>query len=597
MTTWDALWTQPWFWARPWAFALLAVPLLLAALRLWSARSVRAGALAYADAALLPFATLLPSRQRLRRSLALDLLLWALLATAAAGPRQPVSGSAVGGLHRIAVMVLMDAGTAAAVPTTAPISALEQQRLLLAALWPQLRGERLGLIAYGAARLGGPVGAAQLLPPTDDPALFAHATQQARPEVFTGTPASAALPGLLALARQRLQQQAEGERGAVLLLAGAGVPVPADFDASAEGESLHRVRLPLFVLALPGLPAESAALLRNAAQASGGGFSAVTAGQTGAGNWNALYARGIARLSVGAAGRAQPVTAWRELYGLFLLPALALLFWRERPRRVPSAVALLGLALVLGLPLSPPAQAQPPESTVMTREQLRAEHAAWQAWQQGDFARAQALYAALPGYAARMGEGAAAYRLRQYQAAALAFHRALLQADTPQQRFAAFYNLGDASLHLPGRTLEAVQAFDAALRIRPADVNALRNARLAQRQYEIEHPPSYLVGIAKRAPPIHHSRFGQQGSNTPSQLRHKPPKQASAPLQQAAPLAPGGQLATAGAANAATAPWQPPTLDWAGADKRLQLLRDASAELLTQRAAIDTRAAAQERAR
>jgi Ca-activated chloride channel family protein len=596
MTTWDAILTQPWFWARPWAFALLAVPLLLAALRLWRGRTVRAGTLAYADAALLPFATRLPSPQRLRRALALDLLLWALLATAAAGPRQPVSGGGeVGGLHRIAVMVLMDASAAAAAATAAPISALEQQRLLLAALWPQLRGERLGLIAYGAARPGGTVGAAQLLPPTDDPALFAHATQQARPEVFADTPASTALPGLLALARQRLQQQAEGESSAVLLLAGEGVPVPADFDASAVGQSLRRVRLPLFVLALPGLPTESAALLRNAARASGGSFSAVTAGQTGAGNWNALYARGIARLAAGAADRAQPVTAWRELYGLFLLPALALLFWRERPRRVPPAVALLGLALLLGLPLAPPAQAQPP-ALVSRPDKLRAEHAAWHAWQQGDFARAQALYAALPGFAARMGEGAAAYRQRQYQVAALAFHRALLQADTPQQRFAAFYNLGDASLHLPGRTLEAVQAFDAALRIRPTDANALRNARLAQRQYEIEHPPSYLVGIAKRAPPIHHSRFGQQGSNTPSQLRHKPPKQASAPLQQAAPLAFGGQLATAGAAAAAPAPWQPPTLDWAGADKRLQLLRDASAELLAQRAAIDTRAAAQERA-
>ncbi|MDY0330208.1 MAG: VWA domain-containing protein [Thiomonas sp.] len=594
MNTWEALWTQPWFWARPWAFALLAVPLLLAALRLWRARSGRARALAYADAALLPFATRLPSPQRRRRALAGDLLLWALLAAAAAGPRQPMSDGAAGGLHRIAVMVLIDADARAVAPSAAPITPLEQQRLLLAALWPQLRGERLGLIAYGAARPGGPAGAAQLLPPTDDPALFAHAALQARPEVFADAAASTALPGLLALARERLQQQADGERGAVLLLAGAGVPVSADFDASATGRALRHARLPLFVLALPGLPHESAALLRAVAQSSGGGFAAVAAGQTGPDSWNTVYAQGIARLPAGRADRLEKVTAWRELYGLFLLPALMLLFWRERPRRLPPAVALLGLALVLGLPLSPPAQAQQPP-LVSRLDDLRAEHAAWQAWQHGDFARAQTLYAALPGYGARMGEGAAAYRLRQYQVAAQAFHRALLQADTAQQRFAAFYNLGDASLHQPGRTLEAVQAFDAALRIRPGDADALRNARLAQRQYEIEHPPDYLVGIAKRAPPIHHSRFGQQGSNTPSQLRHKPPPQASAPLQQAASLSPGGRLATAkGIASATAASWQPPVLDWAGASKRMQLLRDASGELLAQRAAIDTRAAAQE---
>ena len=587
MSFWDALWTQPWFWSRPWGFALLAVPLALGLWRLVRARAARRQALVYADAALLPFATVSPPRRAVWGGLARDTLLWALLALAAAGPRQPQPDSAPGadGLHRIAVMVLMDAGEAAAARSDVPLSALEQQRLLLSALWPELRGERLGFMAYGAARPGGPVGVAQLLPPTDDAALFAQAATEARPQNLAVDDAGASLTGMLGLARQRLQQQAEGEPGALLLMAGPGMTLPADLDIAALGRELRGAHLPLYGLALPGLSPEAAAPLRALALASGGGWDAVAPGQTGASVWSRLYGQGLARLPAAAAA-ASAFTSWRELYGLFLLPAVLLLLEPVRLRR-RAPPALLVVALLAGLGI-----AQPPQASAASTPQLQAEQAAWSAWQQGRYAQAEQRYAALPGYAARMGEGAAAYRLRQDQSATRAFERALLLADTPQQRFAAFYDLGNASLHLPGGSLEAVQAFDAALRLRPGDARALRNARLAQRIYAIDHPPAALTGIYKRGPPVTVSRFGKQKSSTPSQMRRKPPQQASAPLPQQAPPLAAGQLAPLQAASAVAAPWQPPALDWAGADKRVQLLDDARAQLLAQRAAIDTRAAA-----
>lgn len=594
MTLWDALWSQPWFWSRPWALLLLLVPLGLAAWRFGRVRAARNAALGYADAGLLPFATVRPPARTVWGGLARDTLLWALLALAAAGPRQPQAEAmtGTGGLHRIAVMVLMDASAVPdGLPADAPLSALEQQRLLLAALWPELRGERLGLMAYGAARPGAAMAVAQLLPPTNDSALFAQTADQARPQVLAVDGAGVSLAGLLDLAGQRLRQQGEGEPGALLLMAGPGMALPPDRDAAALGRMLRAAHLPLYGLALPGLPLEAASTLRALAQASGGDWDAAQPGQTGADAWRRLYAQGLARLPVSPAA-APVVSGWRERYGLFLLPALIVLLVSAWPRRRGTAALLLA-ALCVGsvLSQSPPARAAEPASP---RSIGKAEGSAWLAWQGGRYAEAQQRYAALPGYAARMGEGAAAYRQRQYQLAAQAFHRALLLADTPSQRFAAFYDLGNATLQLPGKSLEAVQAFEAALRLRPDDARALRNARLAQRAYDIAHPPSYLVGIAKRAPAIHHSRFGQQTSDTPSQLRHRPPAQASAPLQQGEALPAQGRLsatATAGA-KVAQAAWQPPELDWAGADKRVQLLDDARAELLAQRAALDTRAAA-----
>jgi Ca-activated chloride channel family protein len=593
----DALFTQPWFWARPWGWALLVVPLLLAALRAWRARRLRALALTYADADLLPFAVRLPAARAGWGAFARDVLIWSLLAAAAAGPRQPLaeSGSA-SGLHRVAVMALLDAGAGQAQTNGAPISPLEQQRLLLAALTPQLHGERIGLFAYGATPAGA-LQAAQLLPPTVDAHLLAWGAAQARPALFADS-GGATLPQLIALVQQRLLQQADGEPGALLLFAGSSARLPADFDPEAAGGELRRAHMPLFVLALPDLPADTRAGLAQWARASGGALHAVAAGQTDAAAWDAVYARGIARLPTSSSAPTQ-VVAWRDLSPGFLLPALALLLASVWPWRRAAAGAALGLALGMALLQPEPARAQPvtPNATApasaLSRDQLALERAAYAAWQRGDFATAQRLYARLPGFAARLGEGAAAYRQREFQTAAHAFRAALLLADTPAQRFAALFNLGDAAMHLPGGTLEAAQAFDAALRIRPHDPAAQRNAHLARRQYEVEHPPDYLVGIAKRGPPIHRSRFGQQSSNTPSQMRKPPPKTASAPLQQAAPLA-GGRItagATESAAGAAAA-WQVPVLDWAGMDKRVQLLRDASAELQQRRADIDTRAAA-----
>ena len=584
MSVWIALWTQPWSWSHPWAFALLLAPLLLALWRHQQARRQRVLALGYADAELLPFASRQAPPAVARRALAVDLLLWLLLACAAAGPRQPVPTNIEGAAvrHRMAVMVLLDAGGLAA-QSSQTISSLEQARLLLAGIWPRLQGERLGLIAYGAQRSGSAMSAAQLLPPTDDAALFKHFAGLAEPGLFAVEGAGTSLQGLIDLARQRLAQQAEGEAGALLLVAAADTPIPDDFDAQALGRSLQAAHLPLYVLALPGLDATQTTLLRAAAQSSGGTMAAVQAGQTAGSVWTPLYAHGIARIPVAQSASLPHGTQWRELFPLFLIPALLLMLWRGAPLRRQrlqnTALLALGVLSVLAAP-------QPAHAATPTPQQ------AWAAWQAGDDARAQALYAVLPGFDARIGEGDAAYRRGQYQQAAQALRRALLLADTPSQRFTALYNLGNASMHLPGKVLEAAQAYEAALRIRPHDANARHNARLARRQYAIDHPPDALVGIAKRAPASHHSHFGQQTSDTPSQLRRKPPRHASAPLQQDAPLAAQGRLGEVARAPASPAMvWQPPVLDWSAADKRVQLLRDGTQALWQRRADIDTRAA------
>ncbi|WP_031403881.1 hypothetical protein [Thiomonas sp. FB-Cd] len=565
------------------------MPVVLALLRLARAQQQRAQALAYADAPLLPFATRQPGRRAARGAVVFDLVLWTLLACAAAGPRQPLPTTADGAPtgHRMAVMVLLDTGAQAA-QASGSISPLEQARLLLAGLWPRLQGERLGLMAYGSPPNSARISLVQLLPPTHDAAIFGHFARLARQSLLTTDQATTALSGLFDLARRRLaQQDVAGEAAALLLVAGADVPITAGSDPRALGRQMRAARLPVFVLALPGLDTAQAIALRTLADSSGGVYAAVPPGQTSIAVWTDLYDRGIARIPVAQTNLPQQILQWRELFELFLLPALLLMLWRDGPLRARHQRPSGNLLLLMMFGMLATAVVAPPAA----RAAMASPQQAWTAWQAKDYARAQAIYAALPGWNARMGEGAAAYRSGEFQRAAQAWQRALLDADTAQQRFAAFYNLGNASMHLPGTTLEAVQAYDAALRIRPHDSAALRNARLAQRQYETHHPPGYLVGIAKRGPAVAQGRFGRQSSDTPSQMRHKPPPLAAAPLHQAEVLAAQGKLGTLAAPTNIAKAWQPPMLDWASADKRTQLLRDATQALWQARADIDSRAA------
>lgn len=581
----NTLISAPWSWVRPWGFALLLVPLLLIASRWLGARRRQTLAEGYADVVLLPFATRLRASGATRGAIGYELLLWSLLACAVAGPRQSLPGvpGADAGTHRIAVMVLLDAGNPA-IASTVGLGAQAQSRLLLGALWPQLQGERLGLMAYGTAPNDAPARLLQLLPPTRDGALFDHFARLATPALFTTPGESVTLPDMLALAQQQLDRQAPDEPQALLLLAGADTPSVGGEAPVELGRRLRAAQLPLFVLALPALDASLRGSLRTVAEASGGSLSDVAGDRTGAAVWAPLYQRGIARLPVGAAASRPEVTHFRERYGLFLLPAVLLMLageWWRLPRRrlrlsrgVPIAPVLLGL--LLAMPLAHAADTRPQQ--------------AWAAWQAGNFALAQQQYAALPGWAARIGEGAAAYRLHRYPQAAHAWQRGVLLADTPAQRFVAFYNLGNAWMHVPGRSEHALQAFRAALRIRPDDPAARHNARLARARYEQEHPPYYLVGIARRGPPSRRANFGQQTSETPSQL-HALAAQVAAQVtpRDAAPMA--GQLDARQAGAGSGATWQPPALDWDGVDKRVQLLHDDTDLLWRERVDMDSRAA------
>ncbi|MEE3500436.1 hypothetical protein [Acidiphilium acidophilum] len=188
-------------WAHPWAFLFGAGCLLVPAWRMVRARRLIAGADDYADKALRPWAVIArPLRQRWPRSIA-EVLVWLLLATAMAGPRERLVQSLHGvmqSVHAVNIMVVLDTSAGMYLRRSPAPLAVEARSDLLT-LQQLLRGERLGLVVYGRA-------SGEIVPPTDDPALFDYyldhvgpdlALTTWRPDVAAAIPRDSGLAGAL----------------------------------------------------------------------------------------------------------------------------------------------------------------------------------------------------------------------------------------------------------------------------------------------------------------------------------------------------------------------------------------------------------------
>ena len=453
-------WTQPWW-------GLLALQPVLVALLL---RLRRNQVLHYADAHLLAWVVRgnLGMTQTTGRTL-MNLFAWLLLACALAGPRLPLTaeqGQPATPQHEMDVMVLLDVSPSMQAQDISP-QRLQRAKLELLDLLPRLHGERLGLIAYSGS-------AAQIMPLSRDYAAMKYYLQIAEPELFDkpGT----AIASALALALRKFPPEQHGSR-AILLLSDAETSAlsgPAGAALWEMADKLRAADIRLYILGVGtaagatipqanGMPLvdEGADVIsrmdpdgfQSLANRTGGRFIQVADGH---GDWQALYHNGILTLP-GGKQPVENVQSWQQQYRYFLLPAL-LLFWviyfplkfnRAQPAALLAAI-LLGMLTGTGMQ---DAQADEVEAYAAYRNQ--------------QLAQAQALYAAVEGYAARMGEGAAAYRRKDYPYAIRQFSAALLASRDQQQRQQALYNLGN-SYFLAGAYRAAADAFLGVMKYAPA---------------------------------------------------------------------------------------------------------------------------------
>jgi len=471
-------------WRSPW-WGLLALQPFVMALLL-KLRRIRV--LHYAEAHLLPWA--MRGNFGLKQhkwGKAANLMVWILLACAAAGPRVPL---AIGNgqqkqdvrLHEMDIMVVMDVSPSMQARDVSP-QRLQRAKLELQNWILRLQGERIGLIAFSG-------NAGLIMSLSRDYAAFNYFLQLADSTLFE-KPGSA-IATAVDLARQKLSIQRKPSSRAVLLLTDGETSSLSGPSGAAVWEAAKRLKsagIPLYILGVgtqAGAPIPLAdggfieqdgtqvvsrldqAGFTELAKLANGKFALL---EDGDGDWKTLYDNGLLT-QPGSHPPADNVHLWRTLYPWFLFPALLLYLVLNFPIR--SKNVKLATAALLFLTVSS-----------LSDFSLSAAYAAESDWQNAykayhnrQYNQAQTLYGSLQGYSARMGEGAAAYRRKDYQYAVKQFSVALLEAKNARQRSGALFNLGN-SYYLAGNYRASADAYLGVLRYFPGHRNAGTNHALA----------------------------------------------------------------------------------------------------------------------
>lgn len=488
-------------WQYPWALLLALQPLLMGLLL----RLRRERALRYAAPHLLPWAVMNKSstanHSRWRVLHGGYGLFWILLALAAAGPRIPdtniakqVAQETRTGLRRdVDIMVVLNLSPSMlARNDPSQVQRLERAKLELYDLLQRLQGERVGLTAY-AETVG------MLFPPSEDYQAFKYYLGLTEPGLFelpngtTAIPVIAATPATMggtgvALQRTVRQLQQEQSRSRAVLLFTDGETSALNGEAGAQllaaARMLQEAGIPLFILgvgqvgnAADETNAMDETRLKEFARLTGGDYARVSDGD---GDWRSLYDNGLLRLP---SEYRPPVAAdaWQALYPWVLIPAMLLMLLRLfAPRRAArgSAATMLRFAVPVAAVFIVAFISVPAQAASNADELEQPAHLAYRAYQTQDYVRAQLLYTRIPGAAGRLGEGASAYRRKDYAYAAHQFTAVLLEATTPQQRADALFNLGNSEFML-SRYAAAAEAYQGVLNYRPGDKKALANLDLA----------------------------------------------------------------------------------------------------------------------
>ncbi|MHB8915337.1 MAG: VWA domain-containing protein [Thiobacillus sp.] len=391
---------------------------------------------------------------------------WILLAVALAGPRLSLDSfdNQRQTRHDMDVMIVLDVSASMATTDVAP-TRLARAKLKVQDLLAQLHGERVGLIVYAGE-------AGILLPLTHDMAALAQSVELADASLFTAR--GSYLGAALDLARRHLNHPKRSR--AILLINDSetsSLSGAAGEAAVQAARALNTARIPVYVLTVASndggvIPEASDNPWQQQVQAisrpdfasyrdlftSGGGR--VESVSDDGRDLNALYTQGILNLPA-SRQQTDSTRSWRELFAYPL--ALALLLLLLNHLRWPTRRTIL-LAALAG------------STSVQADETLWRE--AYAAYSQRQYLLAQQNYRGLSGYQARMGEGAAAYRRKDFLYANRQFTQALLQAKKNTERADALLNLGN-SFFYAGNLRAAADAFAGVLRYRADDAQALEN--------------------------------------------------------------------------------------------------------------------------
>lgn len=457
---WSALhWSNPW-WSL---LALLPLPLLF-----WRPKVAQLPRLEqFIQRHLWAKVLSTPLQINKRQQLINFLIIWILLSIALAGPflakqdKQQIEQLAAN------IVVIMDISPSMGVKDVVP-NRLERSKKLLTDFSHSLQQHRLALIAFSA-------NAYTVLPLSHDTQAFRHFLNQLDPSLAYVTGSN--LGRALRLAKQSLEVKdpdAKPVSGLVLLISDGEIHDPEALPAAADlNQSGHKL-ITLGIGTEQGGPVPLAAgrlvrqngkiltsqlqysTLRSLAQAGGGRYFDLQPEV-----WPEIETE-IGMLQQSIYKTEIKTQMGQPLFPIFILLALLILFWQGLNRPQGLALLLAGLLFIN----TQPADAAPwTEARGLKQLQIH------------DNLGALETYSRLQTYAGLMGQGVAAYRLQDWQAASTAFQLAYQLADNNQDKARAAYNQGNALTRLQ-QIDQAIAAFEFAIQLQASYPRAAHNLML-----------------------------------------------------------------------------------------------------------------------
>ena len=484
MMAWlTASWQQI-HWREPLWLLLALQPLLIWILyKLWQDRQLTA----YVDRALQPWVVVHEQRAWHKRLISRNnayILAWSLFAVAAAGPRLPLYEPQVNADKGMNIMVVLDTSRSMTASDTLP-NRLRRAELELHEMLSRAQGQRVGVIVYAAR-------AHVFVPLTWDFAALRYYLQSLDKLILPTR--GSQLVDALALAKDTLMAapQYPAIASAIVLISDGDTGNTSEITQKPIQlltQELQQLDLPVYVLGVgstegSAIPREDGgwlsyenkpvisrmdeSVLRYIAQSSGGYYSRAAQDNS---DWRRLYDQGmLSKLAQDDDNE----RLWLELYPWILCPAVVLFFMAVMPFRLRRPVLLSATALAIVFMAT---------QNISHASDAYPEQQAYQAYQQQQFDAAIKQYSGIPGYDGRLGEGAAHYRLGDYQAAKRQFSDAILQADNDQQRAGALFNLGN-SYFQQGDYQNAAQAFADVLRYQDNHGAARHNLAISKTLYQ-----------------------------------------------------------------------------------------------------------------
>lgn len=444
----------------------------------------------YAGLHLQPWVISRKHQSILQRLLSKDsayILAWLLIAMAAAGPRSPLSTEGLKIRTGNDIMIVVDISRSMSVADVLP-NRLRRASLEIRELLEHARGDRLGLIVYGAH-------AHVFVPITSDLEVIDYYLRFL--DRLIAPTRGSNLAEALQLARDKLA--GSGRKTSIILITDGDIAKdgiqPSPLNKIAD--QLKRQGTPLYIVGMASLEGDAITLpgggwlqyndrpvisvmdedlLQGLASTTGGRFSRV---QGDNGEWIELYDNGIASQSRRIpADEGIDKVSWIEHYPWLLFPGIFLLFISLNPYRISVRAVQSGTPAVLMLILVPVLLSAPID---VYADNVGPAHRkkAHQAYIEGNYPQASSLYEQIDAYVGRFGEGASQYRMGNYRRAVQHFSVAVMMAETDQQRATALYNLGNSQFKL-GDYAGAIRIYKDVLIYRPGHNVTLANLRFSQ---------------------------------------------------------------------------------------------------------------------